>query len=153
MRDKKFRRAAILIAAIPFLAALTFAADPWKPAQVIEAEALAKQLARPSGARPLILQVGFKTLYGEGHIPGAKYCGPANDEAGLQNLKECVTKTPRTREIVIYCGCCPWQQCPNVRPAFRALAAMGFRRVEVLNIPQNYGQDWVAKGFPTERGR
>lgn len=153
MHNGQIRRAAILIATTLFLASQAAAADPWKSTQLIEPEALAKELAKPHTLKPLILQVGFEMLYNEARIPGAKYCGPANDTAGIAKLKECVAKVPRTRAILIYCGCCPWSHCPNLRPAFSTLAAMGFRRVQVLNIPNNFGQDWVARNFPTEKGQ
>jgi 3-mercaptopyruvate sulfurtransferase SseA len=41
-------------------------------------------------------------------------------------------------------------KCPNVRPAYSALKAAGFKNVRVLDIPENFHADWVAKGYPTE---
>jgi hypothetical protein len=35
---------------------------------------------------------------------------------------------------VIYCGCCPWTHCPNMKPADDALHAMGFTKVKSLSI-------------------
>jgi len=29
---------------------------------------------------------------------------------------------------------------------------MGFIKVKVLYIPNNFGQDWADRGFPVERG-
>ena len=49
-------------------------------------------------------------------------------------LKEAVEKLPRDREIVIYCGCCPWDKCPNMQPAFAALREMGFTKAKALFI-------------------
>jgi hypothetical protein len=34
--------------------------------------------------------------------------------------------------VVIYCGCCPLDKCPNVRPAFTLLKTMGFTNLHVL---------------------
>lgn len=118
--------------------------------ELIDPATLARELKAP-GNKPLLLQVGFQTLYGQAHIPGSKYCGPAFRPDGIAKLKECVANVPHTKEIVIYCGCCPWHECPNVRPAFETLSRMGFNRVKVLYIPQNFGRDWVQKGYPTER--
>lgn len=59
---------------------------------------------------------------------------------------------PLTREIVLYCGCCPWRDCPNIRPAFRVFRELGFTRVKVLYLPASFAQDWVEKGFPVEKG-
>ena len=62
-----------------------------------------------------------------------------------------VAKQPKDRFIVLYCGCCPWNHCPNVGPAFVRLRDLGFSRVKVLYLPNNFGDDWVAKGYPTDR--
>ncbi len=53
------------------------------------------------------------------------------------------------REIV-YCGCCPIDKCPNLRPAFRVAREMGFKKVRVLKLPTSFGIDWVEKGYPFE---
>ena len=58
----------------------------------------------------------------------------------------------RSKPIVLYCGCCPWSRCPNVQPAYEALRSMGFAQVKVLHIDQNFGTNWVAKGYPTAKG-
>lgn len=125
------------------------ASNPWAPNQLVEPATLARQL-KASGMKPLLLQVGFRRLYDQGHIPGSKYCGPAFRPAGIAKLRECVAQVPRTREILLYCGCCPWEDCPNIRPAFEALDRMGFKRVKVLYIAHNFGQDWAHQGYPTE---
>ena len=96
----------------------------------------------------MILQVGFLILYKQSHIPGAEYCGPARSPEGIAEHRKCVEKVPHSKEIVIYCGCCPWEECPNVRPAFAELKRLGFKNLRVLDIPQNFGEDWVKKGYP-----
>ena len=118
---------------------------------MIQPAALAKQL-KTSSEKPLLLQVGFERLYAEGHIPGSKYCGPARDTAGIARLKKCLQDVSRQRAIVLYCGCCPWQECPNIRPAFKVVKDMGFTNVKVLYIPDNFGRDWVQKGYPVGSG-
>ena len=124
--------------------------DPWSAEEVVEPDALARSL---SGAtKPLVLQVGIIHLYRLGHIPGSKYAGPASSAEGLDMLKKLVQDVPRTGEIVYYCGCCPWKDCPNIRPARTALREMGFKKIKVLNIPNNFSEDWAAKGLPTEKG-
>jgi hypothetical protein len=52
---------------------------------------------------------------------------------------------------VLYCGCCPWDKCPNVRPAYDALKKMGFLQLKVLRMNQDFARDWVEKGLPTEK--
>jgi thiosulfate/3-mercaptopyruvate sulfurtransferase len=103
--------------------------------------------------RPLILQVGSHVLFAEAHIPGAEYAGPTNQEAGLQILKDRVASLSKDTAIVLYCGCCPWDRCPNIAPAYNQLHAMGFTHLKVLYIADNFGSNWVAMGYPVAKGR
>ena len=121
------------------------------PSQEVQPAALAKQL-QGSGNKPLILQVGFETLYVQGHVPGAKYCGPARNSFGIANLKKCLKGVSHSQAIILYCGCCPWQECPNIRPAFKTVKEMGFTNVKALYIEDNFGKDWAAKGYPVATG-
>jgi hypothetical protein len=59
---------------------------------------------------------------------------------------------PRSANLVIYCGCCPFDHCPNIRPAYKALHEMGFVHVRVLVLPTSFAADWVEKGYPVEKG-
>jgi hypothetical protein len=133
-----------------------FAAD--KPASAIPADRLMQpaQLAALLGngttAKPLVLQVGFRKLFDQAHVAGSEYAGPGSSEAGLQLLRERVAKLPRDATIVIYCGCCPWTRCPNVAAAWDALQGLGFTAVSVLYVAENFGADWVDKGYPTTTG-
>lgn len=108
------------------------------------------ELAARSGAKPAVYYVGFNVLYRSKHIPGSVYAGPANKPEGLALLKEAVSRLPHDREIVLYCGCCPWDHCPNVRPAAALLREMGFTHVKTLYIPTNFKADWIDKGYPAE---
>jgi len=122
-------------------------------AKLLQPADFAQMLRSPGREKPLILQVGSHVLYAEAHIPGSEYAGPAGEEAGLKALEARVQGLPRTRFLVIYCGCCPWRNCPNIRAAYRQLVAMGFTQVKVLYLEDNFGSDWVAKGYPVEKGR
>jgi thiosulfate/3-mercaptopyruvate sulfurtransferase len=118
----------------------------------IAAEELVKLLQRSEKETPLLIQVGSHVLYAQAHIPGSEYIGPASSEAGLQQLRKRVQSLPRTKFIVLYCGCCPWSHCPNVKPADDALQSMGFTNVKVLYLSDNFGTNWVEKGYPTAKG-
>lgn len=118
----------------------------------ITPEDLVKLLQSSPQQKPLLFQVGSHVLYSQAHIPGSEYTGPASTEAGLQQLRKRVASVRRTQLIVLYCGCCPWDHCPNVKPADDALHAMGFRNVKILYIAENFGSDWVNKGYPTAKG-
>lgn len=102
--------------------------------------------------KPLILNVGPRMLYAQAHIPGAEYIGAGSDESGRQALRNRVKNVPKQQFIVLYCGCCPWSHCPNVHPAYKELFELGYRNVKVLYIANNFGADWVDRGYPTERG-
>jgi hypothetical protein len=70
----------------------------------------------------------------------------------VEKLRKRVESLPRGKFIVLYCGCCPWTHCPTVKPAYLALHNMGFRKLKVLYISDNFGRDWIYKGYPVERG-
>ena len=117
-------------------------------ANLIEPAELARVMKDPSVQLPVILHVGFRKLYAQAHIKGSDYAGAGGDEDGLKSLSERVEKIPKDASIVIYCGCCPWSRCPNVTAAFDKLRDMGFTQVKVLHIAENFGTDWVDKGYP-----
>jgi len=121
-------------------------------AQWLKPEALL-QLQQIKGAeKPLILQVGSHMLFNQAHIPGSEYIGPASQPAGIQQLQNRVNALSRRKLIVLYCGCCPLNRCPNLGPAFAKLSEMGFTKVRVLYLPDNFGADWADKGYPVEHG-
>jgi thiosulfate/3-mercaptopyruvate sulfurtransferase len=106
-----------------------------------------------SSAKPLVLQTGSHVLYAEAHIPGSEYAGPAGTSAGIETLRARVTGLDKNTPIVIYCGCCPWSRCPNIRPAYHLLQSLGFMNVKALYLAENFGADWVNKGYPVAKGR
>lgn len=116
----------------------------------ISADALVSALK--SSNKPLVLQVGMARLYRHSHIAGADYAGPANEPEGLAALRKRVASVPKTAAIVIYCGCCPWEHCPNIKPAYDELHNLGFRNVKALYLPNNFKFDWEDKGYPTASG-
>jgi len=118
---------------------------------VVQPKELAGQLAGHR-ATIVVLQVGPNVLYRSKHIPGAIYAGPANRPEGLELLKAAAAKLPRDREIVLYCGCCPWDHCPNIRPALELMRQMGFTHVRALYVPDNFKADWIDQGYPVEEG-
>jgi hypothetical protein len=126
--------------------------SPIPAADLINAPDLVKILQSPKGERPLLIYVGFRFPYSQAHLPGSEYYGPAADEAVVQQLRKRVEGLARSRFIVIYCGCCPWRRCPNVKPAYEALHNLGFTKLKVLYIPDNLGTDWVDRGYPVEKG-
>jgi len=120
--------------------------------RLINPEELVKILQSSRIEKPLLIQVGSHVLYSQAHIPGSEYIGPASGTSGLQQLRQRVESLPRKRFIVIYCGCCPWSHCPNIKPADDLLQAMGFTNSKVLYIANNFGTDWADKGYPVAKG-
>jgi len=127
------------------LLAGAWAAEP----SLVQPKELAAQLAAHRAAI-VVLQVGPNVLYRSKHIPGAIYAGPANRPEGLELLKTEVSKLARDRELVIYCGCCPWDHCPNIRPAVELLRQLGFTQVRAMYVPSNFKADWIDQGYPVE---
>lgn len=136
-----------------FAAAGSSGKDHIKPDQRLSPKDLVVQLGKDSkGAKPLLLHVGFTMLYRQAHIPGSVYAGPTNSADGLAKLNTVLKGVPKDREIVIYCGCCPWNRCPNVGPAFDRAVALGYQNIKVLIIPHNFGEDWADLGYPVTSG-
>ena len=134
---------------IALLAATAFAADPLDAAHKILPEELVKQVN--AGKAPLILNIGPRRLYDQAHIKGAEFVGPTSTPDGIAKLDQRVKALPKNTAIVLYCGCCPWEHCPNATPGLAELVKHGFKHVKVLYIANNIGTDWVDKGYPTEK--
>jgi rhodanese-related sulfurtransferase len=87
-------------------------------------------------------------MFDQAHIPTSEYVAPGSREDGLNLLRDRVKTLAKSRFIVLYCGCCPWNRCPNVGGAYKTLSDLGFTNVKVLYIADNFGNDWVSKGYP-----
>jgi hypothetical protein len=67
-------------------------------------------------------------------------------------MRTAAGKLSHDGEIVVYCGCCPWDHCPNIKPAMELMRQMGLTRVKALYIPTNMVQGWFDHGYPAEAG-
>ena len=122
--------------------------DPWKPDQLMEPQVLVNLINSDKGnSAPVILNIGSV-----GTIKGAIDIGPASEADGIAELKKQFKNIPKSKLVVVYCGCCPLFKCPNVRPAFRLLAAEGYTNIRVLNLKTNLQTDWVNKKYPMDEG-
>jgi thiosulfate/3-mercaptopyruvate sulfurtransferase len=135
-----------LISLFLFGLLLSAGTDPWTDKDLVQPEQVSKDLRTP-----LLIHVGFPVLYRASHITGSVYAGPGSKEEGIADLKKAVAGQPLTREIILYCGCCPFDKCPNIRPAFAALHEMGFTHVKAMVVPTNLKTDWIDKGYPTDK--
>jgi len=118
-------------------------AEPWRPDQLMASKDLAAIINSSTEVKPLIISVGPAGL-----IKDAVDIGPAHEKQNLNKLKELLSKEKKDREIVIYCGCCPFQNCPNIRPAFSLLNSMKFTKHKLLDLPHNLKADWINYGYP-----
>jgi len=120
--------------------------DQMQPAE------LAKLLKPGFGDRPVLFQVGSFVMFQQAHIPNSAFTGPGSQANGMILLKKFAAPLSKKQLIVIYCGCCPWNKCPNIGPAYKQLHDLGFTNVKALYIASNFGDDWVSKGYPVEKG-
>jgi thiosulfate/3-mercaptopyruvate sulfurtransferase len=151
----------LALAALSFLAATALpglliraqnSSDPWTVAQTIQPNDLLKELADTKSA-PTVVYVGFQRLYTAGHIIGAEFHGSAGSAEGLAQLKTWAAGLPRSTNLIVYCGCCPLERCPNLRPAFTTLHEMGFTKLRALILPTSFAADWADKGLPYEKAQ
>lgn len=119
-------------------------AENWTEKQLLEPAALAADIS--AGKAPLVISVGPGAP-----IPHSVAVGMTNSEEGLSKLKAQLQNQPKESKIVIYCGCCPFEHCPNVRPAINALKELKFTNYLLLNLPHNIKKDWIDKGYPLEK--
>jgi thiosulfate/3-mercaptopyruvate sulfurtransferase len=120
-------------------------------ASQITPDQLQKLIEGPLADQPLILHVGSHSLFVQSHIPYATYTGLGSQPEGLDELAHAVAPIPKDHFIVIYCGCCPWDHCPNIAPAFHKLQELGFTNVKALYLATSFAEDWVAKGYPVQK--
>ena len=115
----------------------------WIQDDLLEPAALATALTAGKDM-PVIYSVGpGATILHSIHI------GMTNDAANLANLKKELGTLAKDTPVVIYCGCCPFEHCPNVRPAIAVLKELQFTHYKLLNLPKNLKTDWIDKGYPT----
>jgi thiosulfate/3-mercaptopyruvate sulfurtransferase len=117
--------------------------DPWTAQQLLAPADLAKVLNDPKALQPTVYCIGMDAI-----IKGSVDVGPAMMPENLNTLKQKVSKLPKNASIVVYCGCCPFSRCPNIRPAMKLLKDMQFTNYKLLNLPQNVKVDWMDKGYP-----
>jgi len=146
------QKAKILIFSILALSAFAFAlseypsqggGDPWTQQQLLSPADLAKTLKDPKAPQPIVFSVGMQAV-----VKGSIEIGPAMVKDNLDKLKQQLDKLPKNASIVVYCGCCPFSRCPNVRPAMELLGSMKFTNYKLLNLPQNIKVDWIDHGYP-----
>ena len=147
MNTKIFSLSLIVIALVALsFKSVTTQNEPWKKTQIIEPATLAAILNDPKAKQPIIYSIGPGA-----DIKGSIELGAAQEKENLSNLKAALFKLDKNTEIVLLCGCCPFEHCPNIRPAFELLNQMKFTNHKLLNLPHNLKVDWIDKGYPMNK--
>lgn len=124
----------------------SFAQAPvWKKEQLMPTKELADKITANAKDKPLIFNVGPME-----NIKGAQAVGAATNATFSTKILSYLTMESKTKPVVVYCGCCSYSSCPNIKPAYDILIAQGFKNTKVLELPEGIKPDWVAKGYPTE---
>jgi len=130
---------------LPFTFLLLSFGNPtgWTKDQLIHPAELAKTLSGKPESFPLIFNIGPME-----QIKSSIKIGVTNNEEGIKTLNNKLISVEKNKEIIIYCGCCSSENCPNIKPAYDYIMKQGYSKVKVLDIPVGLGEDWKAKGYP-----
>lgn len=151
MHRRDFLIAATLVACSRSGDTRAGAPSPWPADRVVSAEDLARAVSA-AGARPHVMHVGPAVLFKRAHVPTAVHAGEGGDPDGLAEIATALTPLAHDTDLVLYCGCCPYENCPNIRPAYSKAVELGFTKVRVLDLPTNLKTDWTDHGLPVETG-
>lgn len=117
--------------------------EPWSKDQLMPPKDLAQKIENNEDSSTLILSIGF-----DDPIKNSIDLGPANEKEGIDKLKTYLSDVPKDKDIVLYCGCCPMDKCPNIRPAFEVINEMGFTNAKLLELKTSVKADWLDHDFP-----
>jgi hypothetical protein len=115
----------------------------WTNEQLLPPSDLATTL-KDNKEIPVIFSIGPAAI-----IPHSTDMGMIKEEENFKKFKQELERLPKDTSIIIYCGCCPYEHCPNVRPAIQLLKEMKFTNYKLLDLPHNIKVDWINKGYPT----
>jgi thiosulfate/3-mercaptopyruvate sulfurtransferase len=118
---------------------------PYASEYLISPADLASIINNPKAKLPVILNVGSMKL-----IKNAETGGMGYSDEGMKEFKIKVNKLDKNQLIVIYCGCCKMENCPNVKSPFDYMKTSGFKNFKILNIETGLYEDWISKGYPME---
>jgi len=119
--------------------------EPWTAKDLLDPATLASMINNAKGQKPVIYNIGPLA-----DIKGAVTIGSANNKAALDKLSNALAAVPKDKMVVIYCGCCPFRNCPNIRPAFNLMKEKGYKNLKLLNLPQNLKVNWTDYGYPMD---
>ena len=118
--------------------------EPWSISQLLEPKLLYSSIESEKDV-PKIISIGPGVV-----IENSIGVGECRYNENIEKLKSLVSSYSKDDQIVLYCGCCPFKNCPNIRPAFTLLNELGFKNHKLLNIKNNIKADWIDMGYQTE---
>ncbi len=118
--------------------------EPWSKSQLLEPKLLSSSIESERDL-PKIISIGPGVV-----IEKSIGVGECRNNENIEKLKSLVSSYNKDDQIVLYCGCCPFKNCPNVRPAFTLLNELGFKNHKLLNIKNNVKADWIDMGYQTK---
>lgn len=119
--------------------------EPWTAKDLLDPAALASMINNAKGQKPVIYNIGPLA-----DIKGAVNIGSTNNKAALDKFSKALAAVPKDKLVVIYCGCCPFRNCPNIRSAFNLLKEKGYKNLKLLNLSQNLKVNWTDYGYPMD---
>lgn len=130
-----------------FISQISIAQNPvnWTPEQLMAPSELST-IIKDNKQVPVIFSIGPGAV-----IPHSKDMGMIKEAENMKEFKEQLARLPKDTQLVVYCGCCPYEHCPNVRPAIQLLKDMNFTNYKLLDLPHNIKVDWINKGYPVEK--
>lgn len=118
--------------------------EPWNSDQLVEPAILASKISQNDVNDILIVSIGPDAV-----IKNSVDIGATQEKENIKKLENYLENVSKDKEVIIYCGCCPFDRCPNIRPAFNLLNNMGFTNAKLLDIPKNIKVNWIDNDYPT----
>ena len=118
--------------------------EPWGISQLLEPKLLSYEIESGKDI-PKIISIGPGVV-----IKNSIGIGECRYNENIEKLKSLVSGYKKDDKIVLYCWCCPFKDCPNIRPAFSLMNKLGFKNHKLLNIKNNIKSDWIDMGYKTE---
>tara|TARA_B100000767_G_C19770939_1_gene539969 strand:+ start:2202 stop:2624 length:423 start_codon:yes stop_codon:yes gene_type:complete len=118
--------------------------EPWTRKQLVEPADLANIINKENNI-PKIISIGPGVV-----IKNSIGVGECRFKENLDNLEQMLLSLSKEKEIIVYCGCCPFKDCPNIRPVFSLMNRLGFINHKLLNVSNNIKTDWIDKDYPTD---
>ena len=117
----------------------------WAKDQLMPTKDLAEKIKTNAKDKPIVLNIGPME-----NIKTAIFVGRATSVTAVEKIKATLAMENKNKAVVVYCGCCSYASCPNIKPAYDAVISLGFKNTKVLELPEGIKPDWVAKDYPME---